>query len=423
MEGYIEELDQLITLKKIKGHKISKAESEDFERAWKALITAENGFTNLAERYFYDGFIFAGAKPFIDWVISSENPSVALNSLFKGVLFGKDTAATFRILISSLACLLAANVQDGELICTIIMRIPSASKNKERKTIGDGHKILVNYFISKLDSTAVYPALSALDIKPVFVNEFKHLFDELLGKIDPNSLSKKEVLSYANIVAWLHPENEKSAKAPSEETAVPRNTHILSGAITVNASTKEAVVPTTMPANEPDLHTLLSETLKKATDISAQLCMAEKASEKRAEAAAETIISLRNDIDSLNTRITSAKRHEDDLTAQLADCHQQISSLSTEKEVLEHKVEILYATISEKNDEIAQRAQMVDALSRDRARQSDELVKRLASSLKVEYRDFSDAVTLPMSSDLGENMREQLKNVFSILIKAGILLD
>ena len=66
---------------------------------------------------------------------------------------------------------------------------------------------------------------------------------------------------------------------------------------------------------------------------------------------------------------------------------------------------------------------MIEALSRDRAKQSDEQLHRLASTLKVEYRDFKDAETLTMDCDLGENIREQLKNVFSILIKAGIKLD
>jgi hypothetical protein len=79
--------------------------------------------------------------------------------------------------------------------------------------------------------------------------------------------------------------------------------------------------------------------------------------------------------------------------------------------------------IEAKDQEISQRTQMIEALSRDRAKQSDEQMHRLASKLKVEYRDFRDAETLEMDCDLGENMREQLKNVFSILTKAGITLD
>ena len=73
--------------------------------------------------------------------------------------------------------------------------------------------------------------------------------------------------------------------------------------------------------------------------------------------------------------------------------------------------------------ELQERMKMMEALSRDRAKQSDEAIHRLSSKLKVEYRDFMDAIDIPMDSDLGENMREQLKNVFSVLIKAGITMS
>ena len=72
MENYIEKLDELIALKKNKGHKITKKESEEFVSAWSELIAAEGGFSEKAEQYFYDGFIFAGAKPFVNWVLLSE---------------------------------------------------------------------------------------------------------------------------------------------------------------------------------------------------------------------------------------------------------------------------------------------------------------------------------------------------------------
>lgn len=53
---------------------------------------------------------------------------------------------------------------------------------------------------------------------------------------------------------------------------------------------------------------------------------------------------------------------------------------------------------------------------------ADELRNRLAKNLKIEYEDFKSAEDMKMDSDLGENMRAQLKNIFSILIKEGIPL-
>lgn len=422
MDNYVEKLNKLIALKKVKGHKISKLESDDFRDAWKCLVTAEGGFTDLAERYFYDGFLFAGAKPFIDWVVSSEDPFAALNSLFKGALFEKDTVATFRILISSLANLLSTEIPDQRLLCPVIKRVPSYSKNKEKKTIGDGHRILTKYFIGELSPTTVLPNLSELDIKPAFTNDFKTLMEELLSRIDFYGLSKKDYAAAVSVKKWIYPEDEQASKVMDKKPAVnqkaPGQDEMANTTIFENKDSTAATIE-----NISDPYEILHDALKKAIDASTQLQTYRKNFENRSAALIDANATLHRGIDSLNACLESAKQREEDLIAQLADRNQQISILYAEKKNLEHSIDELQSTISENEAEILQRAQMIEALSRDRAKQSDEQMKRLASKLKIEYRDFLDAQDLPMNSDLGENMREQLKNMFNILFKAGIAMD
>ena len=422
MENHIEKLNKLIALKKVKGHKINKTESEDFISAWRNLVTADGGFTDKAEQYFYDGFIFAGAKPFIDWVLSSEDQFAALNSLFKGALFGRDIVATFRILISSLANLLTADTQDKRLLCPVIKKIPAVSKNKGKKTVGDGHKILVKYFIGELSCTVTYPDLSTLDIKPAFINDFKVLMDELLNRIDSDSLSKKDSATVIAIMKWLHPASEQIDAAMNKKPATDQKVAAQDGTATVVVP-ESKTSPTEAPEKTLDPYELLYNTLKKAAEISTQLQATRRVAENKIVTLSEANSALHRDMASLDTQLESAKRRENDLSVQLAERNQRISVIIAEKKELEHRMQLLQSTISEKESEIMQRTQMMEALSRDRAKQSDEQTKRLASKLKIEYRDFLDAEGLPMDSDLGENMREQLKNIFSILIKAGIAMD
>ena len=66
---------------------------------------------------------------------------------------------------------------------------------------------------------------------------------------------------------------------------------------------------------------------------------------------------------------------------------------------------------------------MSEVLSRDRSRQADESLQRIASKIRVEYRDFKDAVNTPMTVDLGENLRIQLQSVFEILEKGGMKIE
>lgn len=422
MENHIETLNELITLKKIKGHKISKTESDAFSRAWKSLVAAEGGFTDLAEQYFYDGFIFSGAKPFVDWVVSSEDQFAALNSLFKGSLFGRDTSATFRILISSLANLLSSNIGDRRLLCTVIKRVPTSSKNKEKKTLGDGHKILTKYFIEELSCTTTYPDLSELDVKPAFIDDFKALMDELLSRIDFNELSTKDSATAIAVSRWLYPANEQIDGAKDKKSATDQKVPAQDGTATTSAAESNAST-TAAPEKPLDPYEELYDTLKKAAEVSTQLQATRNIAENKIITLSDANSALRRNVSSLDTQLESAKRRENDLSDQLSSCNQRMSVIVEERKDLEHRIQLLQSTILEKESEIVQRTQMMEALSKDRAKQSDEQTKRLASKLKIEYRDFLDAEGLPMSSDLGENMREQLKNIFGILIKAGIAMD
>ena len=49
-----------------------------------------------------------------------------------------------------------------------------------------------------------------------------------------------------------------------------------------------------------------------------------------------------------------------------------------------------------------------------------ESLSRLAYKLRVEYDDFDTIRDVPMDAQLGENLREQLADVFAILKQSGI---
>ena len=49
-----------------------------------------------------------------------------------------------------------------------------------------------------------------------------------------------------------------------------------------------------------------------------------------------------------------------------------------------------------------------------------ELLNSIASKLKCEYIDFKSAKNMPMTVDLGENLRDQINTIFQLLKKNGI---
>ena len=419
MESYIEKLDQLMALKKNKGHKISKKEREEFDSAWSELVAADNGFSERAEKYFYEGAIIVGAKPFVQWVLASEDKYSALDSLFRGRTFGKDTGSTFRILISTLAQLLKEKAEDRNLVCPLIKRIPSSSKNKENKTIGDGHRIILKYFINEIDDTSILPVLSDLDLQPVYIKSFVAVFDELLSRLDVNALSKKVVQSLVAVNCWLHP------STPDVESLKKDSEQELTGCefqnVRFSASSPQQEQSLLNKNRNP--YDRLVSILNEAITLSDNLRNSSKYSGQNIVAFQETISSLQREVETLNAQLKEAKQRESALEEQLDDRSSQIACLNLKIKSLEETMQKMSSEIEANNQEISQRAQMIEALSRDRDKQSDERLHRLASQLKVEYRDFRDAETMTMDCDLGENMREQLKNIFSILIKTGITLE
>lgn len=414
MNTYIEKLDKLISAKKVKGHKITKREAEEFTTALTALIRNEEGFSSNAEKYFYEGFNFSGAKPVVQWILESNDTFAALQAVLKGSLFGKDSNATFRILISLLANLLKAELPDKNLICPVIKSIPLQSKNKDKKTFGDAHRTLLKYFVDELDVSINYPPLSKLNVKPQYVQDFVALMDELVERLKTTELSKKQMIVLTRTVAWLHPETNT---APEECYVKP------TGINTQNERAKEAMGSeerTRIEEQPKDPYEILTNMLKQAYTLASQLRVLAASAEKNAAA---TSASLKSEIEILKGAQEELQQQIASLDEQLIERNTRISSMNFQIRELEKHVEEMKSEIAEKETEIAQRTQMIEALSRDRTKQANEQANRLASTLKVEYKDFKDAEGLEMNVDLGENMREQLRNIFAILMKAGITLD
>ena len=93
-----------------------------------------------------------------------------------------------------------------------------------------------------------------------------------------------------------------------------------------------------------------------------------------------------------------------------------------EKKYIGHKDQLMKVKKIRMEDGKASGVEMVEILRRDKDKQSDETVKRIASRLRTYYMDYKGALSLEMSTDLGENMRDQLGEVFKILQDAGIIM-
>lgn len=413
MENYIEILDKLVESKKNKGGKITKKDRELYSEAWTSLIKNEGRFTERAEKYFYDGLVYTGSKPLVQWILGEKDKHKALKDFLSGTRFGKDTSITFRALVSILANLLSSNLNDNTILCPIIKLIPIQSKNKDKKIIGDAHRIFLRNFVNTIKFPVSCPRLQALGLNHGYISDFVSLIDELLARIKSMELTEKELAVIGEIIEWIHPELN-SSKQVEDSTSINDNI------AQEKYHNKDKVNSDQTTDEQVDLFQKLDDLLKQACVVNNALKVL---NDNEKKSASEEIAKLKQEIEALKHQNDLLNKSNKNLKSIISDNEKTISSLNYDKDILNKDIVKLKTVIVAKDSEISERNSMMDALIRDRNKQQDEQINRIASSLKIDYKDFKDAEKLAMDTDLGENMREQLKNVFAILIKAGIALE
>ena len=429
-------VDTLEYLLKIKSEKKkqepSRIERDEFCSAWVKLAVRE-GYSERAERYLYNGVSFGGAKPFKEYIDQIENKEQGLQSFFAGKMYGTNAETTFRLL-AHLFALLLNDKKSTHLVSIIIMRFPAACFNKDKKRLGNIESILLKYFFAELDPNVRLVPLKEIGVKkPIFIVEFISAMEAALNNIDPSGLSKNKVANMAKIKRWLEeyrqpedgekgPEADLSSKKKcADSTNIPAEDIVPASETQSPVEEKKSVVP----GQPKDAVVLTDEKLP--ADMAAYLVDLLGKAGKAATIVESEGVQLKNEIGALRQALESKNEKLQRTNQQIANQQETIAELKKKLAAAESDIFTLRqdvaqrdAVIAEKNAEITERIKMADVLSRDRSEQADEALQRLAARIRVEYRDFVDALDVPMSCDLGENLRLQLQSIFDILEKGGM---
>ncbi len=425
METYIDILDLLMKAKKEKKKKEPNTkEKEAFHNAWLGLVS-ESGFGGRAEQYLYEGLSFCGAEPFYSYLIQTEDQNATLAAMFSGKYYGIDSNVSFRLLAHLLALMLNNNAPKN-ILAPIIKRLPGACVNKDKKRLGTAEKTLEKYFLAELRPDVELCPLADIGTKPVFIKEFVTLVSSIMDGIENAGSAKGVVVkNIAKIRKWF-----ADGDISQSVSADTRTDQVIPAATTVAIEKAKIVPVATNPQEEQvqipkvivpqleedppaDMIAYLAELLGKAAKATA-VVKAESAQQRaKIDALALALEGEQNKLHGANQQIA-------DLQDTITELRKKLFAAEGDVFVLRQTVEQRNAVIVEKDAEIAERVKMAEVLSRDRSKQADESLQRLASRIRVEYRDFLDALDVPMSCDLGENLRLQLQSIFDILEKGGM---
>ena len=425
MDKYIETLDALMKAKKEKKKKEPTIkEKEAFRSAWLSLV-ADTGLAGRAEQFLYEGFAFCGAEPFYAYLIQTEDQNATLATMFSGKYYGIDSNVSFR-LVTHLLALMLNNNAPGNILAPIIKRLPGACVNKDKKRLGTAEKTLEKYFLTELRPDAELCSLADIGTKPVFINEFVALVSSIMDGIENGGSTKGVVVkNIAKIRKWFADYDiSQSVSADTKTDQViheaTKITEEKANSISVADNSQEEKVQTprvvvAQPEEKvpSDMIAYLTELLGKAAKVTTVVKAESTQQRVKIDALTQTLETEQNKLHGTNQQIA-------DLQDTITELRKKLSAAEGDIFALRQAVAQRDATIAERDAEIAERVKMAEVPSRDRNKQADELLQKLASKIRIEYRDFVDALDVPMSCDLGENLRLQIQSIFDILEKGGM---
>lgn len=425
MDKYIETLDALMKAKKEKKKKEPTIkEKEAFRSAWLSLV-ADTGLAGRAKQFLYEGFAFCGAEPFYAYLIQTEDQNATLATMFSGKYYGIDSNVSFR-LVTHLLALMLNNNAPGNILAPIIKRLPGSCVNKDKKRLGTAEKTLEKYFLAELRPDAELCPLADIGTKPVFINEFVALVSSIMDGIENAGSTKGVVVkNIAKIRKWFADYDISQSVSADTKTdqVIPeatKNTEKKARTISVadNSQEKKVQIPRVVVAQPEekvpsDMIAYLTELLGKAAKVTTVVKAESTQQRVKIDALTQALEGEQNKLQGANQQIS-------DLQDTITELRKKLSATEGDILALRQAVAQRDAAIAERDAEIAERVKMAEVLSRDRNKQADELLQKMASKIRIEYRDFVDALDVPMSCDLGENLRLQIQSIFDILEKGGM---
>lgn len=124
--------------------------------------------------------------------------------------------------------------------------------------------------------------------------------------------------------------------------------------------------------------------------------------------------------DKLTAENQDLKARVEDLKNQIAQMTEIIDKKSQETEETKKQLSKVLSMNAILKQEVANGEKILKIQENTATRDHKDTLTRIAKSLKIEYEDFESAKDMEMSVNLGENLREQIKNIFKILSQYGI---
>ena len=386
----------------------SKTVKKEFYDLWLQFIK-EDGPGEEAFQLLVDGFSFAGMEPFVEYLRTSENVQKTVITFMHSTSFCKNSAVAFKCALNLLACLIR-DIEMEYAACAVIMReLPRLALTKEKQIIKDIGKMFSRNLFSVIYAKSKLPSLNSYGLNDKDRDSFVVVISQGLEDSKSLQLNEKEIMGARLVSAWVQNGAEEQEESAKEEIHTPVPTAISP----IKQEKPVEVIQTEEGRDWSETYRTGLNYLKDAFEKMQSEMILYRAEIKR----------LSTELESLRDEYQKSISENDNLKEVLKDRESELAEKNKAAEVLEDEVSWLRDELDRKRREINDRIQMNQIVQMDSERQSDQQLKRLGSELSTYYQDIKESEKNPMSTELGEILRDQILDVFKVLIRNGIRVD
>jgi uncharacterized protein (DUF3084 family) len=317
--------------------------------------------------------------------------------------------------LNLLAILFNELPEEHTLMVHVIRRLPSISIGKDKKRMPEAGKAFEKFFFPEFTDSTSLPDLQLLvELKSISVTEFHSLVNDALAMIVENGeVDKKIRNAYDRTVVWNKGAVETESVNTDNNVSKPNSE---------GTAEKKEPEKTRSETKEPEKTKTEAPVISWKSSLKFVSSTIERL-ELQAKLLQEQLLIKERTIDEINDKLVKKESGLAQSIEEANSLRAREFHLSKEIESLKVAIDNLNKTIQEKDKEIADRSKLADMLNRDTSKQSDAVLKRLSSELASYYDDFMAAKDETVTAEIGDILKDQLSEVFTILKKNGISLQ
>ena len=380
----------------------------------------EEGLTENTERYIFTCASLGSGVSFFTWIRNMDE--VQINELYTQLISTKGflSNAGMNSARFLLTLIISAMVDDKKfhyITADAIKRVPSLLLTKDGKISANANKIVIYNFIDYARTYRKWVALKELDLTETEKREFLSIIKKALDEYKPKN--EDQQYAYKSLSDWL--KNEVRDLEVSSDTANNENNHSEAVTDTAEKQSLQTNNPEAQgesdsqqsPENKGDSSETITEKKGSASKKLMELALYMEAIEAENDKVKKELAASKHERGNLQRLYDRARQNIQEKEDIIAGLEHTISEAQKQIDEKEKKIEELEISIQKQSD-------VYTIYSTDTESRHAEKMNALAAKLKGEYIDFLESKTMDMTIDLGLNLRDQLEDVFNILIKNGI---